>query len=167
MKKITAVLLSFCLLIFSSCKQEDLININIFVKRFNNISAENIETKDIKAFEENENLIYNFLLYGNILLTLTCDKNTNRIKSCSITAKKNDFSKDIFRDCCQNMIIAFEKLSKKDAETVLKKFNFKETLFLEEGFFYYYFSTNDVSYFFNVDSKRLVEEYVTDQKLYE
>ena len=49
----------------------------------------------------------------------------------------------------------------------MKKFNFKETLFLEEGFFYYYFSTNDVSYFFNVDSKRLVEEYVTDQKLYE
>ena len=131
------------------------------------MSTENIETKDIKAFEENENLIYNFLLYDNNLLTLTCEKNTNRIKSCSVTAKKNDFSKEIFRECCQNMIVAFEKLSKKDAETVLEKFDFKDTLFLEDGFFYYYFSANDVSCFFNVESKRLVEEYVTDPKLYE
>ena len=169
MKKLFCFILIFCVLSLCSCKQEDLINVPIFISRFNKINDEKIQKNELCAVEENDILKYNFLLNENYLLTLTTDKQSGKIKSICVTCKNDKtFSENYFRNLCLNTLMSYEKISRKDAENILYNFDFSTNIFSKKiDFFYYSFVRNSLCISFFAESSRLNEEPATDAKLIE
>lgn len=169
MKKIFCFILISCVLFLYSCKQEDLINVPIFISRFNKINDEKIQKDELYAVEENENLKYNFLLNENYLLTLKSDKQNGEIKSICITCKNDKtFSETSFRNLCLKALMSYEKIDEKQAENILNNFDFSTNIFSKKiDFFYYSFIRNSVCISFFAESSRLNEEPLTDPKLVE
>lgn len=169
MKKFAALILLLCLVFASGCKEEDLISAPIFISRFNNISKDDIDEKNITAVEENDTLIYSFLLSSGHLVTLRSDSESGKVKQCTVTAENNkNLDEKVFFDVCALVIMAYEKTDRTHAENVLRSFSFKKReMSARDGFFRLDLIVNDAAVFFSIESSRLTDEKVTDKKLYE
>lgn len=169
MKKFFVVFICFILTAVSGCKQEDLINISVFISRFNRISDEPIDKKSICAIERNDTLVYNFVPENTYLLTIECENDSKRIKRCSLAASRDkNLNEEKFFSYCKHIIMSFEKADEKYALDILKDFSFKKGNSSKKYEFYFYtFSANSIGVFFTVDSTRLITPPTTDAKLYE
>lgn len=164
------VLISFVLLfILSGCRQNDLISAPIFISRFNKISDEKIDDKNICAAEEEDELVYNFLIKRIYLITLRTEKQSGRIKQCTVTSQNSkNLEEDDFFELCGQVVSAYGKIERKNAEEMLKDYSFKKPeKSSRSGFLRFDFTFNETAAFFSVESSRLNREKVTDKKLYE
>lgn len=168
MKKLYAVLLIVCLVFACGCRENELISVPVFIGRFNKVSDGKIDKKNLCAVEEEDTLIYSFLLDDNLLLTLKSQKESGRIKQCSVTALNKNTDEESFFEKCREVIIAYEKCDKNHAENVLRDFSFKNKEFsAKDGFYRLDFLINDAAVYFCICSSRLNPEKTTDLKLYE
>ena len=169
MKKFAALIMLLWLVFTSGCKEEELISAPIFISRFNRISKENIVGKNITAVEKDDTLIYSFLLSCEHLITLRTDKESGKIKQCTVTAEKTkSLDEKTFFEMCALVIMAYEKTDKTHCENVLRSFSFKKReASARDGFYRLDFLINDAAAFFSIESSRLTDEKVTDKKLYE
>lgn len=158
-----------CLAFASGCREKELISVPIFISRFNKISDERVDKKNICALEDGDNLVYNFLLGENILLTLKSQKESGRIFQCTVTAQREKaLDEKKFFDICADVIRSYEKVDKDHTENILRSFSFKKgEASAKDGFYRIDFLANEAAVFFSVESSRLNSEKVTDNKLYE
>lgn len=159
----------FILLFTCGCKENELISVPMFIARFNRISDSRIDRKNICAVENGDTLVYSFLPDGVFLLTLRAQKNSGRIKQCSVTSEKTkELRESDFFQKCAEVIASYEKCDVSHAEDILASFSFKKgDSSARDGFFRIYFSVNEVAVHFSIESSRLNEERTTDKKLYE
>lgn len=171
MKKIICVILSFTILFLCGCRNEELINIHVFIDRFNRTdTVTRLNSKELYANEYNNEVKYNFLIDSNYLLTVRSDNSSGKIKGCYITMRFNiGNSSKKFVSICKNVMIAYEKIKAENAEKILKDFNMdncknRDNFSKAIGEYKYSFYKNSYGLSFNIESIRLSNESTTALK---
>ena len=181
MKKFVSLFCVFILLFLSSCVQEDLIDVYVFVDRFNNLKLfEKLSEDQFYATENSGEISFDFLIDSKFLLSVVSDENTQKIKRCFVTYEyeNNNMSldsqtKDAFFTLCLSTISSYTDCSIKEAEEIMKKIGFDKEALLSNpknrsctyGFNSYHFFFNKFGFSFTVESTRLNEPDPTDPRL--
>ena len=181
MKKFISLFCVIILLFLSSCVQEDLIDVYVFVDRFNNLKVtDKISEDEFYATKENGEISFDFLIDSKFLLSVISDENTQKIKRCFVTYEyeNNNMSsdaqtKDTFFTLCVSTVSSYIGCSVKEAEEMMKKIGFGKDNLLSnlknrsctEGFYTYHFYCNRFGFSFTVESTRLNEPDPTDPRI--
>ncbi len=167
LKKFSAILLAFSIFLLSGCAQKDLIDIYTFSERFSGYSENfEIDTKNLLAKEEEENLKFPLTFSDRFLLTVSVNQKTSLVSSLSLTYAFAEGRKISDEDFCSFLEIA-ESAAKsftnqKETDKIFSEIGLETKADVlsdnhnsaEDGFYNFSFLSNEVGFCFIVSTDR-------------